>query len=237
MSGNIAKTRNTSIGRQVFECCGVASVDVPIFTTSSPRMMTRYDPWVNMLRTTTSSFAAICGGADSICILPYDWRLERTERGRRMARNIHAILSEECRMDSVTDPAFGSYAIESMTQDYCERAWEEFRSWEREGGFFKGIDSCNIRNRLREQLTERQRWIRCGKLKLTGVSAFPNAEESSPPNHYPTEMAYQSERQRFVDFCKNRGEGPTIGGHHMSRLKLLVDEQATVLDLEGGLGF
>jgi methylmalonyl-CoA mutase len=34
-------------------------------------MMTRRDPWVNILRTTIATFAAGLGGADSVTVLPF----------------------------------------------------------------------------------------------------------------------------------------------------------------------
>src|SRR6185312_1912440 len=39
---------------------------------TSAAMMTRRDPWVNMLRTTVACFAAAVGGADAITVLPFD---------------------------------------------------------------------------------------------------------------------------------------------------------------------
>ena len=42
--------------------------------TSRP-MMTKHDPWVNMLRTCVAAFAAGVGGADSVTVLPFDSRL------------------------------------------------------------------------------------------------------------------------------------------------------------------
>src|SRR6478609_1873465 len=44
--------------------------------TSRP-MMSKYDPWVNMLRTTVAAFAAGVGGADSVTVLPFDSPLGR----------------------------------------------------------------------------------------------------------------------------------------------------------------
>ena len=42
--------------------------------TSRP-MMTKHDPWVNMLRTCVAAFAAGVGGADAVTVLPFDARL------------------------------------------------------------------------------------------------------------------------------------------------------------------
>ena len=55
--------------------------------TSRP-MMSAYDPWVNMLRTTVAAFAAGVGGADAVTVLPFDSPLGLPDAfGRRIARN------------------------------------------------------------------------------------------------------------------------------------------------------
>ena len=50
--------------------------------TSRP-MMSKYDPWVNMLRTTVAAFAAGVGGADAVTVLPV--RRARSARPTRSA--------------------------------------------------------------------------------------------------------------------------------------------------------
>ena len=51
-------------------------------------MMSKYDPWVNMLRTTVAAFAAGVGGADAVTVVPFDSPLgEPDEFSRRIARN------------------------------------------------------------------------------------------------------------------------------------------------------
>ena len=63
--------------------------------TSLP-MLTRYDPWVNLLRTTVAAFAAGVGGADAVTVLPFDSRLGVPDAlGRRMARNTSSLLISE----------------------------------------------------------------------------------------------------------------------------------------------
>ena len=56
--------------------------------TSRP-MMTKYDPWVNMLRTCVAAFAAGVGGADAVTVLPFDARLGLPGRVRAPDRAQH----------------------------------------------------------------------------------------------------------------------------------------------------
>ena len=36
--------------------------------------MSKYDPWVNMLRGTVAAFAAGAGGAEAVTVIPFDSR-------------------------------------------------------------------------------------------------------------------------------------------------------------------
>ena len=49
-----------------------ASATPPIHAVTSTAMMTRYDPWVNALRSTVACFAAGVAGADAVTVLPHD---------------------------------------------------------------------------------------------------------------------------------------------------------------------
>ena len=91
-------------------------------------MMAKYDPWVNMLRTTVASFAAGVGGADAVSVLPFDTALGLPDAfSRRIARNTSSLLISESHVAKVVDPAGGSYAVEKMTDDLANSAWGAFR--------------------------------------------------------------------------------------------------------------
>ena len=91
-------------------------------------MMSRYDPWVNMLRTTVAAFAAGVGGADAVTVLPFDTPLGVPDAfGRRIARNTSALLVSESHVARVADPAGGAYAVEKLTDDLARAAWAALR--------------------------------------------------------------------------------------------------------------
>ena len=85
-------------------------------------MMTRRDPWVNMLRTTIACFAAAVGGADAITVLPFDAAIGLPDDfARRIARNTHAVLHDESSLGRVIDAAGGSWYVESLTAQLAEK--------------------------------------------------------------------------------------------------------------------
>ena len=70
----IAKLRAARrLWARVAEACGApAPRRSGQHAVTSPAMMTRRDPWVNMLRATVAGFAAGVGGADAVTVLPFD---------------------------------------------------------------------------------------------------------------------------------------------------------------------
>ena len=145
---------------------------------TAPRMMSRRDPWVNMLRGTAACFAAAIGGADSIAVLPFESAIGLPTRfGRRIARNSQIILQDESSLNRVIDPAGGSWMVESLTDDLAEKAWSLFQDIESRGGMAKVLADGSLAETIAETEVARARKIATRKVALTGVSEFPNIAE------------------------------------------------------------
>ncbi|MFT4298344.1 MAG: methylmalonyl-CoA mutase family protein [Aeromicrobium sp.] len=153
--------------------------------TSRP-MMTRYDPYVNMLRTTVASFAAGVGGAASVTVMPFDEPLGLPEAfSRRIARNTSSLLISESHVAKVTDPGGGSHVIEKLTDDLARTAWASFGGIEEAGGVLAARD--RIIARIAETVEARAAKIAKRSMPLTGVSEFPNLHEELPERRpYPS---------------------------------------------------
>jgi methylmalonyl-CoA mutase len=148
--------------------------------TSRP-MMSKYDPWVNMLRTCVASFAAGVGGADSVTVLPFDAHLGLPDAfSRRIARNTSALLLHESHLAKVADPAGGAYAVEKLTDDLARAAWAELGAIEAAGGAAAATADGSLRGRIDAVVAEREALIARRKLPLTGLSEFPNLHETLP---------------------------------------------------------
>ncbi|MGE5777697.1 MAG: methylmalonyl-CoA mutase family protein, partial [Hyphomicrobiales bacterium] len=91
---------------RVEEACELTPVPPLVAGETAWRMMTRRDPYVNMLRATIAVVAAGFGGANAITVLPFTLALGLPDRfARRIARNTQLILLEESHLAKVTDPA------------------------------------------------------------------------------------------------------------------------------------
>jgi methylmalonyl-CoA mutase len=145
---------------------------------TSWRMITRDDPWVNLLRGTIATFAAAVGGAEIITCLPFDtaWGLP-DEFSRRMARNTQAIASEESNIGRVSDPAGGSWYVEELTESLAAKAWAAFQAIEAAGGMVTALTSGLVVDRIGATNAERTARLATRKLPLTGISMFPKPDE------------------------------------------------------------
>lgn len=148
--------------------------------TSQP-MMSKYDPWVNMLRTTVAAFAAGVAGADAVTVHPFDTPLGVPDGlGRRIARNTSSLLIHESHVAKVADPAGGSYAVERLTDDLARAAWAELGLLEEAGGVEAALADGSLRARVDDVVARREKEIARRKRPLTGVSEFPNLGETLP---------------------------------------------------------
>ena len=178
----IAKLRAARrLWARVLELSGSSTRDQRQHAVTSRPMMSKHDPWVNMLRTTVAAFAAGVGGADSVTVLPFDSVLGRPDAfGRRIARNTSALLISESHVAAVADPAGGSYAVEKLTDDLARAGWEELGRIEGSGGIVAALDDDSLLARVAEAAARRDDQIAHRSLPLTGISEFPNLDEVLP---------------------------------------------------------
>ena len=152
-----------------------------IHAVTSRPMMTKYDPWVNMLRTCVAAFASGVGGADAVTVLPFDLRLGQPDAfGRRIARNTSALLVHEAHVARVADPGGGAYAIEKLTDDVAVAAWEELGRIESAGGAESALRDGSLTARIEEVVRTRDDQVAHRTRPLTGLTEFPNLAETLP---------------------------------------------------------
>ncbi|WP_405554260.1 methylmalonyl-CoA mutase subunit beta [Streptomyces canus] len=176
----IAKLRAARrLWARVAEVCGAPGAGAQAqHAVVSPVMMTRRDPWVNMLRATIATLAAGVGGADAVTVLPFDHALGLPDAfARRIARNTSTILVEESHLSRVIDPAGGSWYVERLTDELAEAAWRFFRTIERDGGQAAVLRSGRLRTDLATTWAQRSKKLATRREPVTGVSEFPFLSE------------------------------------------------------------
>ena len=149
-----------------------------INSVSSNWNQTVYDAHVNLLRNTTSAMSAILGGADSVCIKPFDSVFRNSnEFSERIALNTQLILKEEVWLDKVIDPAAGSYYIESLTEAIILQSWIIFLDIEKQGGYLVCLKKGAIQDMVTNTSKNRINNVSSKKEILLGSNQFPNYNE------------------------------------------------------------
>lgn len=176
----IAKFRAIrALWASVQKACGLEPKNALVSATTSMRMMTKRDPWVNVLRETTAVFAAGIGGADAITALPFTQALGLPDAfARRLSRNTQLILLDESNLARVSDPAAGSGGIEALTGALIEQAWAVFQTIEKQGGIVEAVASGAFVADVAKMRDARAKAIATRKDSITGVSEFPNVLEA-----------------------------------------------------------
>ena len=145
---------------------------------TSWRMITRDDPYVNLLRGMIATFAGAVGGAESITCLPFDTAVGLPDNfSRRLARNTQLVAAEESNIGRVSDPAGGSWYVESVTDQLATQAWTAFQAIEAAGGMATALESGLIAERIATTTAERTKRLASRKQPITGVSMFPMKDE------------------------------------------------------------
>ena len=159
------------------------------------RNKTAIDPHVNMLRATTEALAAAVGGADTISVAPFDEPLGAPDDfSRRIARNVQIILQEEAHLTQIVDPAGGSYAVESLTDELAHAAWALFQEIERRGGMLTALESGFVQSSITEVAARRATALAKRRDVLVGVNQFANPAEKPRPAAPPADDAIYAER-------------------------------------------
>lgn len=140
---------------------------------------TIYDPYVNMLRSTTEAMAAVLGGADSLTIGRFDkiFKKEGTLFSERIARNTQLVLKEEAYFDKVADPAAGSYYIESLTASLIENSWNLFLEIAGQGGMVDAFRNGFVQDSIEETAGKRDHYIATRRDVLLGTNQYPDSSE------------------------------------------------------------
>jgi methylmalonyl-CoA mutase len=229
---------------RVAQQCGVTGADggQRQHAVSSWPMLTRRDPWNNMLRGTIACFAAGAGGADAVTIAAFDSAIGQPDRlARRVARNIHAVLAEESHVARVIDPAGGSWYVEDLTEQLALSAWACFQRIERAGGLRAALASGLIADQLAASRQARRDALDHGREAITGVTTFPHVGEAllaRPAVRLASEVGpsglprirwaqwYEELRDRADAYTRATGSPPTL------TLALLDAARASVTQAE-----
>jgi methylmalonyl-CoA mutase len=188
-----------------------------IFAQTSEWNKTVYDPYVNMLRGTTEAMSAIIGGAELVTVSPFNSAFAAPDEFvRRMAVNTQLVLREEAHFDELSDPASGSWYIESLTDIMAREAWKLFQQMEAAGGYSTAVGSGLVDKLVKPSREARKTAIAQRRRQFTGLNVHANPAErvldkiAVPSRHARGPADFEAMRLRTERYEKATGKTPKV---------------------------
>jgi methylmalonyl-CoA mutase len=228
-----------------FQPANVESAKAVIYARTARWNKTIYDPYVNMLRTSTEAMSAALGGVDSLAVGCFNETYqEPDEFSKHLARNTQIILKQEAWLDRVTDPAAGSYYIEVLTDSLAREAWKAFQEVEAAGGFRKA--EALMTAQVDKARTAKEAAIAARRRSILGTNQYPNLKEKmlpeikrSAPKGAPKRGAevFESIRLRTERHAAAGGKTPVFLLAEIGNLKMSKARSGFVTNFFGSGGF
>ena len=134
----------------------------------------------NIVRVAVQTMAAVCGGTQSLHTNSLDEALALpTDKSVRIALRTQQIVAYESGVTNVVDPLAGSYAIEALTTQIEEGAWEYIKKIDELGGMMTAIEKGYPQKHIQDAAYDYQKSIESGDRTIVGVNKFHIDEDMS----------------------------------------------------------
>lgn len=177
----IAKLRALRVlWARIMEAFGAEEADraVHVHGRTSAFTKTVYDPYVNLLRNTTQAFSGVVGGLNSFEVSPFDQPIRKADDfSRRIARNIQVMLQTEFELRQPVDPVGGSWYVETLAAELCEKIWAEFQTIESKGGIVAALKEGYPQAQVKAILDERFKNLAFRRDVAVGNNMYANMTE------------------------------------------------------------
>jgi hypothetical protein len=147
----------------------------PVHAFTSTREWTCDGARTNLLRATHAAWAAALGGASQLTIAPFDvTRGHSSMDAERLASNMHLLLAQEAHLDRVYDPGHGAYAIESLTNEIIERAFQGAQDLAIRGGLMGSGCREVLWAQILEHASSVEKSVATGDKAILGANLYPS---------------------------------------------------------------
>jgi methylmalonyl-CoA mutase len=172
-----------------------------INASTSWRDNTRFDPYVNLLRNSSETFAAILGSSDSIDVTHFDNKHGvPDEFSRRVARNTQNVLKYEAHLTDTIDPTGGSFYVETLTGQLAEKSWDYFKNIENEGGMYEFLQKDIMQKDITEVADLRDKNLSTRKDVVLGTNKYPNIAEKP----FAAGVFHEEDIERYIRLARSQ---------------------------------
>jgi methylmalonyl-CoA mutase len=168
--------------------------------------LTEQDPYNNVMRTNMEALSAVFGGTQSLHTNSLDEAIALpTDYSARIARNTQLFIQQETDICKSIDPWGGSFYVEKLTHELCEKAWKLIEEVEELGGMAKAIETGLPKMRIEEVAARKQARIDSGEEVIVGVNRY-RLEKESPleVREVDNNAVRESQLKRLAEVKANR---------------------------------
>jgi len=167
--------------------------------------LTAQQPMNNIVRVTIEALAAVLGGTQTLATSSYDEALSLpTQEAATLALRTQQIIAHETNITKTVDPLAGSYAIESLTMDICNRVMDIIAKTDEMGGAIGCIEKGYFQKELAKEAYDWQRSVENKERTIVGVNSYQVEEETDIPVFTPDVESEARQVERLRRLRANR---------------------------------
>ncbi len=168
--------------KERFNATNPKSMMIRFHTQTAGCTLTAQQPKNNIVRVAFQALAAVLGGTQSLHTNSMDEALcLPSEEAVQIALRTQQLIACETGVTDTVDPLAGSYYLESLTNEICERAEEYIRKIDDMGGAVASIEKGYIQREIQDSAYKYQREVEKGERTVVGLNRF-QVEEEQPGN-------------------------------------------------------
>ncbi|MEE9420328.1 MAG: methylmalonyl-CoA mutase family protein [Desulfatiglandaceae bacterium] len=189
--------------------------------------LTAQQPKNNIVRVAFQAMSAVLGGTQSLHTNSMDEALcLPSEESVQIALRTQQLIAYEAGVTETVDPIAGSYYIEELTREICERAEEYINKIDEMGGAPLAIEKGFIQREIQNSSYSYQREIEKEERIVVGVNRF-QVEEEKPTNLLRVDPTIRISQIEKLDTLKSEREN--------DRVQKSLDELKRVAEVDGNL--
>jgi len=177
-------------------------------TQTAGSTLTAQQPENNIVRVAIQALAAVLGGTQSLHTNSMDEALALPGAvAARTALRTQQILAYESGVTNTVDPAGGSYAVETMTDEIASEAEHYLREIDAMGGMLKAIERGYVQREIQESSYRFQMQVEKGEKVIVGVNRFTTAGSQPIELLVVDERVEADQNRRLAELRATRDAG------------------------------
>ena len=185
------------------------SMTMKFHTQTGGSTLTAQQPHNNVVRTAIQALSAVLGGTQSLHTNALDEALGLpSEKAARVALRTQQIIAEESGIPNTVDPLAGSYTIEKMTQELCDKTNSLIEEIDAKGGMLNCIEEGWVQSQIMDSAYKFQKEIENNERIIVGVNDY--LEEEKGPEEEITKINEDTIKEQIDKLSKLRNDRGNI---------------------------